>query len=280
MTQGFTPYPSLELYAQQLGGLFYFDAKIGTRTVLLIHGNGDEADTWRHLFVPLAAQYRILAIDLPGFGRSQTQITTIEGFANSINTLLTTLQLGVVDIIGSSLGAVVAATLAVQHPTRVRSLCLISGASPALGNLAATPGLLPLLEVGTGELFYNGLRGAGQEAAFQTLQPYYANLMAMPAADLEFLRTRVWQRVCSDTQRDAFFAALRSLFAPAAPLEITQPTQLIWGEQDTIVPRQYANKILEQIPHSQLSIIAGAGHLPHQEQPKATLEIIKQWLAY
>ena len=269
------PHALLEPYAQKHNGLFYFDSKHGAQTLLLVHGNGDEADTWRHIFAPLAQHYRVIAPDLPGFGRSHTQTSSLAGFVTALLELLDALKLERVHLCGSSLGAVVAAMLAAQAPSRAISLCCIGGASPSLGGLSVTPAVQPLLELGLGEGYYNGLRDAGQDAAFATLKPYYANLEALPASDLVFLRTRVWQRVQSDTQRDAFFAALRSLFMPAVPLELHLPTKLIWGEFDNIISRVHALQIFEQVPHASLQIIANAGHLPHQEQPAATLEAIR-----
>ena len=203
---------------------------------------------------------------------------SLSGFADAVLELLEGLSLEAVHLVGSSLGAVVAANFAAIHKTHAKTLCLIGGAAPNLGGLEVTAAIKPLLEVGTGEAFYNGLRKAGQAAAFATLNPYYANLNAIPNADLEFLGTRVWERVNSDTQRDAFFAALRSLFAAAPRLELSVPTLLIWGETDNIVPQIHARQLLVQIPESRLSVIAKAGHLPHQEQPEATLKIILEWL--
>ena len=272
------PHALLEPYAQERNGIFYFDSRLGQETVLLIHGNGDEADTWRHVFVPLAQHFRVIALDLPGFGRSQTKTSSLSGFAEAVLELLEGLSLEAVHLIGSSLGAVVAANFAASHKSRAKTLCLIGGAAPNLGGLEVTAAIKPLLEIGIGEAFYNGLREAGQAAAFATLNPYYANLSAMPSDDLEFLGTRVWERVNSDTQRDTFFAALRSLLSPAPRLELNLPTLLIWGEADNIVPQIYARQLLVQIPKSRLIMIAKAGHLPHQEQPEATLKVLLEWL--
>lgn len=272
------PHANLEPYAQEQNDIFYFDSRHGQESVLLIHGNGDEADTWRHVFVPLAQHFRVIALDLPGFGRTKSKTSSINGFVSTILELLETLNLEAVHLIGSSLGAMVAAGFAAKHKSRVKTLCMIGGAAPSAGGFEVTDGIKPLLEIGIGEAFYNGLRQAGQEAAFATLNPYYANLSAMPSSDLEFLRTRVWERVNSDTQRDAFFAALRSLFAPAPRLELNLPTLLIWGEADHIIPLLQAQLALQEIPKSRLCIIANAGHLPHQEQPEATLKVLLEWL--
>jgi pimeloyl-ACP methyl ester carboxylesterase len=72
----FTNWPSLAPFAKTLptpnGNLFYYDTGVSDKqTVILLHGLGDEADTWRHVFPALTgAGYRVIAPDLPGFGRS------------------------------------------------------------------------------------------------------------------------------------------------------------------------------------------------------------------
>ena len=275
----FQPHMSLEPFSQMLEGHAYFDSLRGSSTVLLIHGNGDEADSWRHILPALSAQHRVIALDLPGFGRSKpTGDGSIANLASSVQHFLESLGVARVHLVGSSLGAVVAAHVAANAPQLTRSLTIIGGSSPALGGLQANAGLQPLLEPGTGEAYYTGLRDAGQDASFESLRPYYAALDALPAADLEFLRGRVWARVWSDTQRTAFFAGLRSLFSDTARLELPViPTLLSWGEFDQIVPISHAHAILEQLPHATLEVIAGSGHLPQQERPLELLRVLEEF---
>jgi pimeloyl-ACP methyl ester carboxylesterase len=279
----FKPHPNLESALRKLEGFAYFDSFTGggARAVVLVHGNGDEADSWRHVFQPLSATYRVLALDLPGFGRSAARGDgSIAALAAALEDFLDAVRLDRVHLVGSSLGAVVCATLCAAKPERVLSLTLGGGASPALGGVQANPNLKPLLEPGTGEAFYNGLRSAGQDAAFQTLQPYYANLETLPPFDLAFLRERVWARVWSDSQRDAFFAAMRSLFADQPMLELpeTVPLHLIWGELDGIMPMQSAHALLHAYENAKLEVIRACGHLPHQEKPEAYLRSLEKFL--
>ena len=278
----FRPHAILEPFLRVLEGFAYFSAgESNATTVLLIHGNGDEADSWRHIFVPLSTAHRVIALDLPGFGRSVAAGDgTVANLARSVQRFLELLGAVGVHLVGSSLGGVVTAHVAANAPRLTRSLTIIGGSSPALGGLQANPALQPLLEVGTGEMYYTGLRDLGQDASFESLRPYYAALDALPAADLEFLRQRVWARVWSDSQRTAFFAGLRSLFTDTAPLELpVLPTLLIWGEFDGIVPISHAQMLLGQLPHASLEVIAGSGHLPQQEQPTTVLRVLEDFFA-
>ncbi len=275
---GFKPHKLLEPFSSSFGQLFCFDSKIsfGNSVVVLVHGNGDEADTWRHIFTPLAKSFRVLAPDLPGFGRSEpTGNGNLENLTLSLSSFISALKEPRVHLVGSSLGAIVSALYASQNPQQVLSLSLVGGAPV---KLTPNTGIQRLLEPEIGENYYNGLRTLGQDAAFASLEPYYANLESLPETDLEFLRARVWARVWSDTQRTAFFAALRSLFDPIITnLELVN-ILLIWGEQDNIMPLTTAQTMLQNLPQAKLEIIQNAGHLPHQEQPEAFVQILETFL--
>jgi pimeloyl-ACP methyl ester carboxylesterase len=288
----FKPQPNLEPFVRRLEGMFFFDVGSGP-VLLLIHGNGDEADTWRHVLPALARTHRVIAPDLPGFGRSAPHgAGDLESLADGVLKLIDALgpervgpeRVGLerVGLVGSSLGAWVAAVIAAKRFDRVSSLTVVGGALPGLNRLERNPALEPLLTPGVGEAYYNGLRDQGQDAAYATLEPYYANLHGLPETDRAFLRERVWARVWSDTQRTAFFAALRSLVEPDQPevgntLENT-PVLLVWGDTDRIVPIGAAQAIQERLPQARLAVISQAGHLPHQEQPEAFTAILQDFL--
>lgn len=276
----FEPHPALAAFAQPLSnGLFCFDSRQGDQTVVLVHGNGDEADTWRHVLPGLAASYRVIAVDLPGFGRSVPRDPgDLSALAAGALDLIEHLGLERVHLVGSSLGAAVTAKLATDAPDRVRSLTMVGGAPPS-PDAQPSDGVRALLEPGVGEAYYNGLREQSEDAAYATLEPYYANLAGLPEADRAFLRARVWARVWSDTQRNAFFAALRSLFKDAfTPKFDGLPLLLVWGEHDQIVPLSGTQVLREAHPHAKLEIIAGSGHLPHQEHPEAFLRVLQAFL--
>ncbi len=270
---GFAPPPGLAPFAREAGDLFLYDVGNGP-PLLLLHGNGDEADTWRQVLPELANTWRVIAPDLPGFGRSKPMGTgQISDLADAVAELLKALDLRDVQVVGSSMGGAVAAEVAARARDRVAGLTLVGG-GPA-GHFGE--GGSPLAEPGVGEAFYNGLRDQGQAAAYGTLTPFYANLAALPEADRAFLRERVWARVWSDTQRDAFLGGIRSLFTTPA-LDLARldglPVHLIWGERDAIVPLALAERLRSALPQASLTVLPGVGHLPHQERPEAFLQAL------
>ena len=289
MTHGdaFAPHPALEAFARRLepDGLFFYDAgpnanSVAGSVVVLIHGNGDEADSWRHVLPDLAQQHRVVAPDQPGFGRSKAiNQGDLHDLAAGVLRILESENLKSVHLVGSSMGAVVACLVA-QH-LQVSSLVLCGGSAASLGWSEPGAGVKALLEPEVGEAYYTGLRDAGIDVAYDTLKPYYANLERLPESDRTFLRNRVWARVWSDSQRAAFFAGLRSLFDPNLALNIAnlEPlrTLLLWGEHDTIMPISAAHKLHSALPNSKLDVIPGAGHLPHQERPEAFVTALESF---
>ncbi|MGI8748850.1 MAG: alpha/beta fold hydrolase [Deinococcus sp.] len=275
---GFAPPAALLPFAREAAGLFLYDAGLSQAgngpPLLLLHGNGDEADSWRRVLPGLSRHSRVVAPDLPGFGRSAPQgAGGLEALSGAVVRLLEELDLGGVRLVGSSLGAAVAVLVALAAPGRVAGLVLVGGGLPHQFGAGASPLLAP----GVGEAFYNGLREQGQEAAYATLRGFYADLGGLPAEERAFLRERVWARVWSDRQRDAFLAALRSLGA-AEPLDPARlagmPLRLIWGERDAVVPLRVAHELRSALPQARLSVIPGAGHLPQQERPDEFLEAL------
>jgi pimeloyl-ACP methyl ester carboxylesterase len=281
----FAPHPNLEVFARRLEpeGLFFYDAGPDAGfdagpVVVLIHGNGDEADSWRHVIPSLAVQHRVIAPDLPGFGRSRAiNQGDLHDLAAGVLRILESENLKSVHLVGSSMGAVVAGLVAQHVPAS--SLALCGGSASSLGLSEPSAGVKALLEPGTGEGYYTGLRDAGIDAAYDTLKPYYAKLENLSESDRNFLRDRVWARVWSDSQRAAFFAGLRSLFDPNLGLNTSSlehvRTLLLWGEHDTIMPVSAAHTLHSVLPNSKLEVVTGAGHLPHQERPEAFVNALE-----
>lgn len=265
--------------------LHYYDAGSGTEMPLvLIHGLGDEADTWRHVLLPLSARRRVIALDLPGFGRSShpRQAYTLPFFARTVANLLAALGIERAALAGSSLGAAVVQRLALARPTLVTHLVLIGGALPITPRWPPAQMWL-FLTPGLGEAIYTSLRRS-QDEAYATLRPYYHDLDALPAEDRAFLRERVWARVWSSGQRRAFLSTLRWMTVDgrlrAANYRqrlgrLTATTQLIWGEYDNIQPLPFGQAMATLLPDAQLRVIEGSGHLPQQERPKEVIALLK-----
>lgn len=251
--------------------------------LILLHGLQDEADTWRHIFGALAGRFRVIAPDLPGFGRSDKRPRGygVPLYSGVVMALAAELGLSRFGLIGNSLGAITADAIAAQHAERVSALVLLDGSLLITKPPASRLSLLQRLFPGHADRkYFDALRAGTPEAAFETLRPYYADLDTLPWADRAFLAERVVARVWDEPQRLAaltiqkgslpyFLTAGRRLAARIPSL--VMPTLVVWGGSDTIFPLANARPRADAQPGARLEVLPGVGHLPQQELPDLLL---------
>jgi pimeloyl-ACP methyl ester carboxylesterase len=287
-------HPSLAKWGKTLstkkGAVFFYDtgpAQGGKPPIFLIHGLGDEADSWRSLMPILhAAGHRVIAPDLPGFGRSSPRGANIGDQTAAVVALLEKMPGpgNPAVLAGSSMGAVIAEAAAFSRPRLVKALALIDGCFPMKGGVNS--GLILMSLPFIGKKWYRAFR-RDHEGAWRSLYPFYGDLDAMDDDDKQFLRKRVIDRVESGNQERGYFASLRSFNALclfrrrsfARRLKTyTGKILLVWGEKDAVIPESAAEEFLLQKPDAALKTIKGAGHLPHQERPRETAEAMLAFL--
>lgn len=289
-----TPWPGLEGFGKTAHladpdiNIFYFDAgEPSAPAIVMVHGLGDEADTWRYAIPPLADDHRVIALDLPGFGRSghPKRDYTPDFHQGAILGLMDTLGIDQAVLMGSSLGAILSHSVAITHPDRLSGLVLADGAllQPVeMGDRSLQLMAIPLL----GEWVYTHLR-RNPDAAYDSLRSVYHDLDSLPKADRDFLFRRVNKRVWSNGQRRAYFSTLRKLGPwvkglqkdlPDRLREFAVPTLVVRGEFDHLFSAENALAIRDTQPNAALLTIDGVGHLPQQEAPEAFNAGVKAWL--
>ncbi len=248
---------------------------------------GDEADTWRYQIQPLANKYHVIAVDLPGFGRSDhpKRAYKPEFMMGSIVELMEVLGIDQTILMGSSLGGILSQGIAAEHPGMLLGLILVDGAllqPEKMGDLSLRLMQIPLL----GEFLYTRLR-KDPDAAYETLDAVYHDMDDLTDADREFLYQRVNERVWSNGQRRAYFSTLRNLMPwvkkmqevlPEKLKQVTCPTLVIRGEFDQLFSPENAAAIRQAQPDVEVATIAGKGHLPQQENPEVFNLVINEWL--
>jgi pimeloyl-ACP methyl ester carboxylesterase len=256
--------------------------------IVLIHGLGDEADSWRYLIPLLNSNgFRVLALDLPGFGRSVAPgRISLKNHTAAVLRLLDAVKIKPEDpvfLVGNSLGALVAETVTFKKPGFVKGLILLDGCIPGGPTKIKFSALVKLL---FSQKWYRAYR-VNPEGAWASLYLYYADLDSMPLADRDFLRERVMARVNSPTQERAYFATQRSLIwafgtgfvGYAQKIRLFKgKILLLWGEKDRIMPLSTAEPFKTLRNDIELGIIPGAGHLPQQEKPADTAKFITEFV--
>ncbi len=234
-------------------GIYYSasgSSKPGCPPVVLIHGAGSNHLVWSSELRRLAG-LRVLAIDLPGHGRSESAAQqTIEANAAAVAHFLSTLGVYQAILIGHSMGGAVALQLALDDPNRAAALGLIaSGAYLAVpdGLLEelSNPAMMPLA------LLWLGKRLFSPNAS--------DDLVRLTIEGLKGSRPGV---LCNDWQACARFD-VRSRIATLRP-----PLWIAAGLDDQIMPLSSAHFLATQAPDAQLQLVPQAGHMAILEQPR------------
>lgn len=230
--------------------------------ILLVHGSSGEKDNWNRIARFLTPRYRVIAIDLPGFGDSprwpghdigpQGQVAALAAIIDSLG--LRRLHLG-----GNSMGARVAALYAAAHPDCVRSLWL-PGPS---GVLSAMPSdLLRHLQAGGDNPLF--IRSTKDYAA------YLGWLMAHPPSIPAPVRRALAERALgkADFHRSVFDAFARETTSLERDISgMTVPTRIVWGEHDRIWHVSGARLLAGHLTQASLLLLP-CGHLPMIEMPE------------
>jgi pimeloyl-ACP methyl ester carboxylesterase len=249
------------------GRAFLLEAGQGNSpTVVLVHGLGDQASgSWSAVIPALATDYHVLAVDLPGFGRSDKQnaLYSPGAYAAYLRWLVDRFAPGPLVMVGHSLGGAVALRFAADYPLQVQRLVLADVAG-ILHRKVITRDLLDPNLRQRWPYFPAGplARIDGWVGNFITSLPELPLDLDQVLAN-ESLRARF---LAGDPARIAAMALVQEDFS--RPLRAVQaPTFIIWGEQDQVASMRTGLLLESILPHARLQVIPGAGHVPMAEQP-------------
>ncbi|MDM7942080.1 MAG: alpha/beta fold hydrolase [Hydrogenophaga sp.] len=244
--------------------------------IVLVHGTSASLHTWDGWVEALAGQHRVIRVDLPGFGLtgpSPDGDYSLPAYARFIVQVMDQLGVQQAVLAGNSLGGAVAWKTAVDHPARVGKLVLVDAAgypmaaqSIPLGfRLASMPALAPLLRnVLPRGLVASSVRNvyADPDKVTPALIDRYLEL-SLREGNREALRARL------QAGNEAFTAQIA---------QIRQPTLVLWGAQDRLIPPSQAQHFARDIQGSQVQVFEGLGHVPHEEDPARTVAAVQAFL--
>ncbi|MCY7377651.1 MAG: alpha/beta hydrolase [Pyrinomonadaceae bacterium] len=248
-------------------------------TLLLIHGYTASTYVWKTVAPMLAAQkFHVIAVDLIGFGYSDKPAWfeyTITAQARVIERFMNRLGIGKAIIIGSSYGGAVAATLALDYAERVEKLVLVGAVSndEVLDNPLLKLASVPLI----GEIFTPFLLDSKQLSKARMKQTF------APESQHLITKERIESVMRPLKAKDAHHSVLTSArqwdanrIQTDAHL-ISQPTLLIWGEDDVIIPLHNGENLYDSILNSRLIILKNCGHLPPEEKPDRFVALVGEF---
>lgn len=232
---------------------------------LLIHGYTDNSRSWS-LLAPYLKKRRLLAIDLRGHGRSDAPPCCYDyaDLADDAAGFLDAMGIAKADVIGHSLGSMVAQLLAAQHPDKVRDLVLISSTT----GIGGGPGTW---------LWDNVMKLAAPiDPDGQFMKDWYANpnpvdgdFLARERAESAAVPIHVWRGVLWATATGDLTA-----IAPA----VKAPILVLWGEKDTLFDLSHQERLEKAYPDAAFQIFRESGHNMFWEFPDKAARVINEFL--
>lgn len=253
--------------------------------LLLIHGTGDSLHTWDGWALELSKTRRVVRVDLPGFGLTGPAVDgdyRIDAYVRFIQALLDHLGLRRTLVVGNSLGAEVAWMTAARHPDRVAGLVLLDPAG-----LPFEPEALP---VGfQANLFAPSAWLSRHLLPRPTVRASVEAVFGEPRRVTPEMVDRFFEITLREGNRTALRERLLTYLAEAnTPIYrdawkgLRTPTLLLWGERDRLIPprtaQQYQTLRPADAPRAELRLLPGLGHVPHLEDPAASLAAARPFI--
>lgn len=225
-----------------------------SQALVFLHGWQSNAQIWTEVMTKLSKYpIRLIAVDLPGFGKSQPPKTAfgVGEYADIVKAFLEKLGLSKVIVIGHSFGGRIAIKLSTKDPEMIQKLVLIDAAGFKNAKI------------------FNKLK----ILAAKTVKP----LFSLPL--LKQLKTTAYKAIGASDYAAA--GSLKEIFAKTINEDLTDclpkikaPALLIWGSLDKETPLSFGQLMNQLIPNSKLVIFDGAGHFSFLDEPEKTAELI------
>jgi pimeloyl-ACP methyl ester carboxylesterase len=246
--------------------------------ILLLHGTSASLHTWEGWAAALRARHRVVRVDLPGFGLTGPAAGgdyRLSAYVRFVVALMDQVGIRQAVIAGNSFGGNVAWKVAVDHPERVARLVLVDAAGYRFASRSVPIGFrlarIPALR----SLMANLLPRRAVEAS---LRDVYGH----PERITPELVDRYYELTLRAGNRAALVERFRQ--SPSGEFEeqigrVRQPTLILWGGQDRLVPPENAARFHRDIAGSTLVTFDDLGHVPHEEDPPRTVAAVQAFLA-
>lgn len=243
-------------------------------TLVLLHGTASSLHTWEGWASALQNDFRIVRMDLPGFGLTGPNAThdySLPQYVDFLAAFADSLKLERFHLAGNSLGGEIAWHFALAQPARVESMILLDAAGYPITRVpfAFTLARNPLTRFFTRWITPRSL-----------VQKSLLDVYGDDGKVTEALVQRYYELTCRAGNRAAFIARARAFHVVEFERikQILTPTLIQWGAQDEWIPVADAQRFVADIPNSELIIYEDAGHVPMEEIPERTAHDAKNFM--
>jgi pimeloyl-ACP methyl ester carboxylesterase len=230
--------------------------------VVLLHGWGTSSESLVPLCEALADSFRVLAVDLPGFGWSQAPPVAwgTADYAAHVERLMQETRVTGAALVGHSFGGRIAITLAAKQPARVSRLVLVASA-----------GLRPRRQAG----YFVRVGVVKLTRWFFSLPGWGATGQRTISRMSDRFGSRDYR--AAGKMRPTLVKVVNEDLTPLLPA-IQAPTLILWGDRDQEVPRSTMEIMAARVPRARLIVFEGAGHFPFLDTPEKFCETVKGFL--
>ena len=231
--------------------------------LLLIHGLLSDLTSWRYQIDPFAKHYRVITVDLKGFGKSTkpSEEYQVHSHADDLNAFLHHLNISQTHVCGLSMGGMVAEVLAIKYPKLVKGLILADSAA-MIADYAVSDRLTL-----TADHDMNWFANWGVKKILRLASDEAKNHVR------EMIR-----RVDRTDYRLALISTAGFNIANELK-KIQSPTLIIQGEKDETVPMWHAEQLKNWIPGNKFIIMKGASHMTPDDNPDEFNKLVLNFLA-
>jgi pimeloyl-ACP methyl ester carboxylesterase len=244
--------------------------------VILLHGFGASTYAWRKVMPGLAGSFRVIAIDLNGFGYTQRPRTfesyTREGQADLVLRVMDRLGIEKAHLAGHSYGGGITIWLASRHPERLRSIVLVDSSAPTYANdrRSRLAGLRPVAALALRALLRPG------SVRRSLINSVYDDSLVTPEMVREY-----YDRLRVEGVVDAYVGLTGPLRTPPEPVHletIEVPALVVWGSDDKVISVNAGRRAAGQFPHGEFVVLERTGHIPMEERPEELLQVMLPFL--
>jgi pimeloyl-ACP methyl ester carboxylesterase len=252
--------------------------------LVFVHGLSGSWPNWLEQLPVFAAQHRVVALDLPGFGHSPmpAQEITIAGYARLLDGLLSRLRIDAAAVVGNSMGGFIAAELAIAFPQRVERLVLVSAAGISTFGDRRTARAIPTLRRGERVLTASAAWLASRSDAVARRARLREALMNVVVRHPAQLPAALAAEQLRGSGKPGFMQGLAAVIdydVSDRLAEIAAPTLVVWGDGDRLIDVADAEVFGRLIPDARVVIFEDTGHMAMLERPAAFNALLADFLA-
>ncbi|WP_115461299.1 alpha/beta fold hydrolase [Winogradskyella aurantiaca] len=245
--------------------------------IVLIHGTGSSLHTFDDWTTDLKSKHRVIRMDLPGYGLTgpfPNRDYSMESYIDFIHDFLNAMNVDSCILGGNSLGGGISWRFTLEHPDTVDKLILIDASGYPV-KAQSRPIAFQLAEIPIIKQIFTYI--TPRSVAKSSIENVYADKSKVT----EPLVDRYFELTLREGNRQAFVDRLAVDHQSDEYLNIPniqQPTLILWGEKDELIPVAMAQNFYKDIPNNTLLILKNVGHVPMEEAPDESLEAVLLFL--